>query len=47
MGLAVLFNLSGVEKNESSGIVLLGKIEELSDSGGSLGSESSGLLVIG
>jgi len=46
VGLSVLFNLSGVKKNKSSWVVFLLKIEQLSNSGGSLGTESSGLLVI-
>jgi hypothetical protein len=47
MGFAVLFNLSGVEKDESSWIVSLCKIEQLLNSGGSLWSSSSRFLFIG
>jgi len=47
VGLSVLFNLSAVEENESSWIIFLLKIEQFSNSGGSLGSESSWFLVIG
>jgi len=43
-GLAFLFDLSS--DNESSDIIILGEGEELSDSGGSLGSESLGELGV-
>ena len=43
-GLAFLFDLSS--DDESSDIIILGQSEELSDSGGSLGSESLGLLGV-
>jgi len=43
-GLAFLFDLSS--DNESSDIIILGKSEEFSDSGGSLGSESLGELGV-
>jgi len=44
---STLFDLSGVEKSKSSNIVFLVKSEQSSDSGGSLGTESSGFLFIG
>lgn len=43
--LAFLFNLSS--DDESSDIIVLAQSEELSDLGGSLGSESLGELVVG
>jgi len=43
-GLAFLFDLSS--DDESSDIIILGQSEELSDSGGSLGSKSLGLLGV-
>lgn len=47
VGLSVLFNLSAVKKNESSWVIFLLKIEQFSNSGGSLGTESSWFLVVG
>jgi len=44
-GLAFLFDLSS--DDESSDIIILGQSEKFSDSGGSLGSESLGLLGVG
>ena len=43
-GLAILFDLSS--DDESSDIIILSQSEELSDLGGSLGSESLGDLVV-
>jgi len=45
--LSSLFDFSGVEDNISSGIILLCEVEQFSDSGGSLGTSSSGSLFVG
>lgn len=45
---AILFDGSLVQNDESSNVILLvGQVEELADSGGSLGTSSSGSLLVG